>query len=682
MQNISSQESIYLNNGEIKKHTINTTIQNLLPIRFELVTSSEQNYFWNKLIDKYHYLGYSRIPGKRIKYLIYTKNSQLLAAIGWKSGSRQLYSRDTFIGWTPSCREKNLDHIITNIRFIIFPWVSVYNLASAILGRSIKQAKNDWQKKYNCEVFLAETFIDPTRFTGTSYKAANWKRIGVTQGYSKIRGGYKYHGTVKEVYIYVVKKDIRKALDITTPWKPKKSPMPVEKQLEDLRKMTFQKLDFNPDLIDDKIWTDELYEKITKELQDYYYMFYPAFFRIDQIRNGELYLHGLLSSLERKHMEGIALRFEGPEKVRGLQKFMKDSPWDYKLMHEIYLDEVAKNLSNPEAMFTIDSSENAKKGRESVGVSSQYCGNTGKLDNCQSGVFLGYASNNSYTLLNSQLFIPEKWFTAEYEKRRKECMIPQTIEFRTKLEISLELLQAEAIQNRFEGKWVGADAFFGSSREWCDEVERIGFQYFAAIRENQLFWIKEPKIISIEPSSGPGRPPKEGKKQAEDQPMAVKNIIKQKNIVWNKVILSEGTKGPIAAEVAVTKVIRCEDNLPTDKVWLIVRKDEDGSLHYYISNAKDYTSKKEFHQVLTMRWSIEQCFEDGKKYLGMDHYEHRSWPAWHRHMLFVFLAMYFLLILRTRYKKNSIEYASTNETFDSSCIDNKSFYKRKSYAYG
>lgn len=651
MYNISQTESFYLNEGYRNNFKINQSLSVLLPLRFILASSPEENSLWNKLVNRYHYLGYSRIPGKRLKYLIFSHDNLLLAAIGWKSGSRQLVSRDAFIGWSPSCREKNIDHVVTNIRFVIFPWVSVFNLASSILGKSIYHVKTDWKKYYNKDIYLAETFIDPTRFSGTCYKAANWKRLGLTQGYSKIRGGYTYHGNRKEVFIYVIKKDFRNALHITSPWAPKKArPMSVLDRLQEVRTMTFQNLNFNPDLIDDTIWSDELFENIAEELRNYYSLFYPSFSRIDQISYGELYIHGLLSPLERKHMEGIALRFEGPEKVRGLQKFMKDSPWNHELMHTIYLDTVSNELSSPDAMFTIDSSENAKKGKESVGVSHQYCGNTGKLDNCQSGVFLGYVTDNGYTLLDRRLYLPEKWFTPEYDQRRKECMIPDTIEFQTKLDISLDLLKNKAIQNRFEGRWVGADAFFGSSATWCDKVEKTGLLYFASIRKNQLFWTEEPKIVPLK-YSGRGRPPKKGATQTDIQPVAAKNIIKHEDVTWEKVILAEGTKGPIAALVAILRVIRCEDNLPAMKVWLIVRKDEDGTLHYYISNAPENTEKKVFYRVLTMRWSIEQCFEDGKKHLGMDHYEHRSWPAWHRHILFVFLAMFFLHILRIKYKK-------------------------------
>lgn len=674
MINISQTESFYLNEGHVENFTIDKTLRSLLPLRFVVMSSPLEDRLWNKIIDRYHYLGYSRIPGKRLKYLIFSRDHLLLAAIGWKSGSRQLVSRDAFIGWSPSCREMNLDHVVTNIRFIIFPWVSVFTLASSILGKSIYHLKTDWKKRYNKDVYFAETFIDPMRFTGACYKAANWKHLGLTKGYSKVRGGYIYHGKRKEVFLYVVEKDFRKALQITSPWAPQKArPMSVLDRLQEVRTMTFQNLDFNPVLIEGEIWSDELFEEISEELRDYYYLFYSSFKRTDQITYGELYLQGLLSPLERKHMEGIALRFEGPKKVRGLQKFMKDSPWDHKLMHTIYLERVATELSGPEAMFTLDSSENAKKGKESVGVSHQYCGNTGKLDNCQSGVFLGYAADNGYALLNGRLYAPEKWFTSEYEQRKTECAIPDTIQFQTKLEISLDLLKNERIQNRFDGKWVGADAFFGSSAEWCDEVEKTGLWYFASIRENQLFWTEEPKVIPLV-YSGRGRPVKKGAIHTDTKPEAVKNIIKHEDLTWEKVILSEGTKGPIAAEVTILRVVRCEENLPSKKVWLIVRKDEDGSLHYYISNAPENTNKNKFYRVLPMRWSIEQCFEDGKKYLGMDHYEHRSWQAWHRHMLFVFLAMFFLHILRIKYKKNSIKHTSTNETPHSSFVDDKTLH--------
>ena len=116
-------------------------------------------------------------------------------------------------------------------------------------------------------------------------------------------------------------------------------------------------------------------------------------------------------------------------------------------------------------------------------------------------------------------------------------------------------------------------------------------------------------------------------------------------------VLAEGSKGPIVAEVSLQRVRQNRDNRPGEELWLIIRRLETGKLKYYLSNAPQDIAPEELKAVLLMRWPIEQCFEDGKKYLGMDHYEHRTWKSWHRHMLHVFLALHFLLRVRLALKK-------------------------------
>lgn len=641
------------------KTPLSCPLHDILPLGFELVTGTKKQFLWNHVIDSYHYLGHKRIHGKRLKYLVYSKNKQIIAAIGWKSGSRYLKARDKFIGWSPGCRDQSLDHIATNIRFLILPWIHVFNLGSYILAHNLKTLKMDWYNRYGKELYLVETFIDPGRHTGSCYRAANWQLLGTTKGFSKIRGGYIYHGRKKEVYVYVIRKDFRNRLGCTTPWKPS-TPVPKPRNwMEEVRTMIFQKLDFNPELLDKHILSQKLIDDIAEELCRFHTLLCPAFSRTKQIEHSTMYLKGLLSSLERKHMEGIALNFSGPDAVRGLQKFMKDSPWDDKLMHDIYLQELGNDISDEDGMFTIDSSENLKKGTESVGVSNQYCGNTGKTDNCQSGVFLGYASQKGYGLLDRRLYMPKKWFDDNYAERRMLCKVPQDLRFQTKLEIAIDLLTKVTQQGTFSGKWVGCDSFYGRSQELCDKVEALGYWYFASIKPNQLFWLERPEVIPIH-YTGRGRPPREHAQRATSKPLSVANIARREDIEWKTVVLAEGAKGPIVADIAIMRIIRHSGSLPDKEVWLFIRKDEDGRLHYYISNAPENISHKELIRIATMRWSIEQCFEDGKKYLGMDHYEHRSWPAWNRHMLFVFIAMYFLLRMRIKYKKNSSEYSPPN----------------------
>jgi SRSO17 transposase len=661
-------EGNYMDLKAIDTPFLNCDLHELLPLYFVLVSGRSEETTWNQVIDAYHYLGYKKIPGKRLKYLVYTNQTRPVAAIGWKSGSRYLEVRDRFIGWSPECREKSLDHIATNIRFLIFPWIHVFNLGSYILKRSLQHLQKDWYAKYGKEIYMVETFINPAKHRGSCYRAANWSLLGKTKGYSKIRGGYIYHGQEKEVYVYVIRKNFRELLGCTTPWKPHTTI--INHRWEDLQTMMFQNMNFNPELLDKEVLTAEMMDEIAQELCNFHYCFNSAFRRSEQLNHSVMYLKGLLSPLERKHIEGIALKLSEPDDVRGLQKFMKDSPWDDKLLYTIYLEELGKNISSPDGMFTIDSSETAKKGKESVGVAHQYCGNTGKKDNCQSGVFLGYAGSKGYGLLDRRLYMPEKWFSAEYEKRRNDCMVPPELKFKTKLEIALDLLKETKQNGIFRGKWVGCDAFYGSSGEFCDSVEGLGFWYFAAIRSNQLFWLEPPEIVPVT-YGGRGKKPRDGAQKASCAPRAVSDIAKRDAIPWQSVVLAEGAKGPIVADIAIMKVIRCADKLPGKEVLLFIRKDADGSLHYYISNAPLEISNQELIQVATMRWSVEQCFEDGKKYLGMDHYEHRSWPAWHRHMLFVFLAMYFLLRLRIKYKKNSIEYLTSNEAVNTGNINYK-----------
>jgi len=402
------------------------------------------------------------------------------------------------------------------------------------------------------------------------------------------------------------------------------------------------------------------YDEIADELLNFHSLFHPAFKRYEQIKSSTTYLKGLLSDVERKHVEGIALRFEGPENVRGMQKFMTDSPWDDKFVGEVYREELSGDISSLDGMFTINSSENPKKGNESVGVSRQYCGNTGKIENCQSGVFLGYASSLGYGLVDTRLYLPEKWFSDEYREKRIKCRIPNEITFQTKHEIALELLKNAQKENLFKGKWVGVDGFFGSNSDFCDAIENMELLYFAGIRSNQLFWLEKPQMIPVQ-YQGRGRKPHEDTLKPDTDAQSAIQIASMETLKWKPVILADGAKGPIVAQFAALRVIRNNEGVPGKELWLILRKDEDGKIHYYVSNAPKSIGVDELIRVSTIRWTIEQCFEDGKKHLGMDHYEQRTWTAWNRHMLFVFLAMYFLLRLRIKYKKNSIEYIASNK---------------------
>lgn len=175
------------------------------------VGKREDSQRWNGLIQRYHYLGYRPMVGRSLKYWI-KLGDQDVGVIGWGSPSWKLASRDEFIGWSVATREKNLQGIANNTRFLIFPWVHVKYLASHVLSLCARQVPVDWKARYGVELSLFETFVDTSRYRGTCYKAANWIQVGESRGSSKSGDSYHYHGQKKAIYVYPLVKDFRERL--------------------------------------------------------------------------------------------------------------------------------------------------------------------------------------------------------------------------------------------------------------------------------------------------------------------------------------------------------------------------------------------------------------------------------------------------------------------------------------
>jgi len=195
-----------------RKEPIEESLSNLEEIRLQMASRTTDKRFWNYLIDKYHYLGYRRVIGNQAKYLIYSQGELLLGCIGFADGVLKLNLRDRWIGWSIKTRERNLHLIINNVRFLILSWVRVRNLASKILSLASKQVPEDWNSYYGYKPVLFETFVDIGRFSGISYKAANWINLGRTKG--KGRCGMKYfiHNRPKDIYVYPLDKDYLRRL--------------------------------------------------------------------------------------------------------------------------------------------------------------------------------------------------------------------------------------------------------------------------------------------------------------------------------------------------------------------------------------------------------------------------------------------------------------------------------------
>jgi hypothetical protein len=178
---------------------ITTTLSELRPVEVQQVRRTGDEPLFNSLIEHHHYLGYEQPVGEHLKYLVWAQGRPI-ACMAWSSAPRHLGSRDRYIGWSMEARKRNIRLIAYNTRFLILPWVRTPHLASHILSRVTGVLSNDWQHIYGHPVYFAETFIDPERFRGTCYRAANWVLLGRTTGRGKDDLTHRQNRSIKEVY--------------------------------------------------------------------------------------------------------------------------------------------------------------------------------------------------------------------------------------------------------------------------------------------------------------------------------------------------------------------------------------------------------------------------------------------------------------------------------------------------
>jgi SRSO17 transposase len=397
-------------------------------------------------------------------------------------------------------------------------------------------------------------------------------------------------------------------------------------------------------------------EGFIDELWEFQAAFHDCFARSEPRAHFIDYMVGQYSQLERKSIEPMALRVEGGA-VRGLQRFISDVHWDEEQMLWNYHQLVAEELGDPDGILMFDETGFVKKGQDSAGVARQYCGSLGKVENCQVGVFAGYASRQGYALVDKRLFLPEVWFTEAYAARRARCQIPPEVTFQSKPQLAATMLQAIVRGGLLPFKYVLADCLYGNSPDFLDAVDAcVGITTFVAIPSETRCWLQAPRTT--------------------DRTYTYRGAVRTKRVVmgpapapctvaalaaslpassWYQRMVSEGTKGPITYAFARQRVTLCKEGLPDRTVWLVIKRTlgTTPTYSYYISNAPVSMPLRTFVWLSGIRWAIEQCFEEGKTELGMDHYEVRKYPGWHHHMLTTMLAHFFLWHLKLRLGKKS-----------------------------
>jgi SRSO17 transposase len=356
------------------------------------------------------------------------------------------------------------------------------------------------------------------------------------------------------------------------------------------------------------------------------------------------YVQGQLSDLPRKNCEPIADAVGMPP--RTLQQFLSLLEWDQALMKAKLQRLVARDHASSQSIGIIDETACPKKGEKSPGVQRQWCGATGKKDNCMVTVHLGYAWDDSHCLLDSELFLPESW--SSDRPRCRAADIPDEMVHRPKTAIALELYD-RAKSNGVTFDWLTFDEGYGKSVGFLAALRGRGQQFVAEVPVTFTGWIQPPRVTNRR-RSPTGRPRKSARLVAGSRPfLAVRDHLQHspelRDQPWHQFRVKDGEKGPMVWEVKhVWFYPNGEDNLPMAPMHLIVARSvlEPNVLKFFVVNAPQDTPLTVLLHVAFSRWRVERLFEDQKTELGFDHFEGRSYIGLIRHQTITALTHLFL----------------------------------------
>lgn len=357
-------------------------------------------------------------------------------------------------------------------------------------------------------------------------------------------------------------------------------------------------------------------------------------------RHTHTYLAGLLSDVERKNAESIAYRYDLDRQT--IQRFVGEVPWDHAPLLDELVCQVAGDLGCADAVLVFDPSAFPKKGTASVGVQRQWCGRLGKLENCQVGVYLGYATDTEHVLVDFRLYLPKEW--AQDKARRKRCGVPKDMRYRTRHDLALEMLEHRGPM--LPHGWVAGD----------DEMGRPAWFRKALTTRNERYLLAVPSNTSIRdlevqppPCSGHGRHPK--------TPFAGVHAWCEAlpPDAWTRSTVRDGEKGPLEVEIVSRRVQSKIERRVADfeETLVVVRCWENNTWKhdYYLSNADRATPLSEFARVAKAEHRIEECLKRSKSEAGLGEYQVRNWLGWHHHQALSLIATWFLVVEARRGKK-------------------------------
>jgi SRSO17 transposase len=338
------------------------------------------------------------------------------------------------------------------------------------------------------------------------------------------------------------------------------------------------------------------------------------FGRVEPRRRALAYLRGLLAPLERKNGWQLA-EAAGDASPDSMQDFLARAHWDAEAVRDDLRSYVVAHLGAADAVLVLDETGFVKKGTKSCGVQRQYSGTAGRIENCQIGVFLAYASRHGHALIDRTLYLPEQWATDR--ERRAAAGVPETTAFATKPTLGRALLE-RAFAADVPCAWVTGDSVYGADSALRRFIETKRRGYVLAVTSGQRLGLKPVEDW------------------LEDVPAEA----------WRRLSAGDGAKGPRFYDWAYLPYR--SDTAPGWKKGLLIRRKiaKPEALTFYLTLSPAATSVPDLVRVAGTRWTVEACFEAAKGEVGLDEYEVRSWTGWHRHITLAMLAHAYLSVLR------------------------------------
>jgi SRSO17 transposase len=344
----------------------------------------------------------------------------------------------------------------------------------------------------------------------------------------------------------------------------------------------------------------------------------PYFARTEPRQRAMTYLRGLLSPAERKNSWQLA-EVSGEATPYGVQHLLGRADWEVDAVRDELRRYIIQHLREPDAVLVVDETGFLKKGRHSAGVARQYSGTAGRIENCQIGVFLAYASHLGHALLDRELYLPKEWM--EDLARCRQAGIPEDRRFATKPQLARHML-ARTFAAGMPAKWVTGDSVYGDDRRLRMWLESCPQAYVLAVSGKEYVWLnwrqRQVKTILA------GLP--------EDS--------------WTRLSAGDGAKGPRWYD---WRWLPLADPLYPDwHRWLLIRRSisDPTDLAACVVFAPQDTTLEDVVWVAGTRWTIESCFEAAKSEVGLDHCEVRSWTGWYRHITLAMWALALLTVLR------------------------------------